>query len=135
MSNVVADRLRAARIERPLYRREIPTAARMFPRDPLSIAIEPASLAQELDATSIAKTIQELHYELLRRTAVFINDREIADMDWVEQCSPQVRELLITWMKEINEPAKEVQDLFRASQTILTRSQMSAPTDAPSGDK
>lgn len=110
-------------IERPRFTYTIPEKARQFPSDPKSITLSPITAGEEKDANDAsdgAKT--PLAYELVKRSAVAIDGKAIdwskGDGDWLERCSPKVRQLVFEAFSRVNRPDEDATKDFLASEKV-----------------
>lgn len=116
---------KTVKLERPSYKFTVPDTARQFETDPASITMVPITADEERRANEVADgTKSPLAYELVRQAVKAINGKDVDwntnEPEWLERCSPKVRQLVFEAFSRVNRPADEDAAAFLASQQIET---------------
>lgn len=111
-------------IERPKFVFTVPEKVRQYPSDPKSITLSPITAGEEKDANDVADGAKTpLAYELVKRSTVEIDGKPIdwgkGDGDWLERCSPKVRQLVFAAFARVNQPGEDDTAAFLASEKVV----------------
>lgn len=111
-------------LERPSYKFTIPDKVRQFPSDPQSFSMRPITAGEERKANEIADgTKSPLAYELVRVSVDAVDGKPIdwgtSEPEWLERCSPKVRQLVFEAFARVNRPSDEDTKTFLDSQEIV----------------
>lgn len=113
------------KLERPTFRFKLPDAARQFPSDPQTFAMRPITAAEERRANEIAEgTKVPLAYELVRVAVCEVDGKPVDwgkdDPEWLDRCSPKVRQLVFEAFSRVNRPTDADTQAFLDSQQIVS---------------
>ena len=111
-------------LSRPQFKFKLPDKVRQFQSDPHSFTMRPITAAEERKANEISDgTKSPLVYELVRVAVCEVDEKPIdwntTDPEWLERCSPKVRQLVFEAFGRINRPDEEDTKDFLDSQQMV----------------